>query len=103
MKWTEPAMKEEGCVHWECALLLARSCKDEQVSKVTRTKCKTAFHLRFMWSKGRHCGTPHEKVGNRARTLCVHSPSQKNRYLHCMDAVLFFPARCGRRIKTYGR
>ena len=29
-------MKEEGCAHWECARLLARSRKDEQDSKVLR-------------------------------------------------------------------
>ena len=34
--WTEPVMKEEGCVHWECTRLLARSRKDEQDSKVAR-------------------------------------------------------------------
>ena len=33
---TEPVMKEEGCAHWECARLLARSRKDEQDSKVAR-------------------------------------------------------------------
>ena len=32
--WTELVMKEEGCAHWECARLLARSRKDEQDSKV---------------------------------------------------------------------
>lgn len=29
-------MKEEGCVHWECARLLARSRKDEQDSEMIR-------------------------------------------------------------------
>ena len=35
---TEPVMKEEGCVHWECTRLLARSRKGKQDSKVTRGK-----------------------------------------------------------------
>ena len=82
-------MKEEGCAHWECTQLLARSCKDKQVSKVFRAKRKTAFRLRLMWPKGRHCGFTHEKVGDRARTLRVHSLSQKNRYFHCMGGCLF--------------
>ena len=35
---TEPVMKEEGCVHWECTRLLARSRKGEQGSEVARSK-----------------------------------------------------------------
>ena len=34
----EPVMKEEGCVHWECTRLLARSRKGKQGSEVARGK-----------------------------------------------------------------
>ena len=33
---TEPVMKEEGCVHWECTRLLARSRNGKQGSEVAQ-------------------------------------------------------------------
>ena len=65
--WTELVMKEEGCAHWECARLLARSRKDEQDPKWSAGKRKTALVGGSCGRKAAIVGIPHEKVGIRAR------------------------------------